>query len=144
MPVESRSTVDLLNCLTGGEPITKLRGCANYAQTVTSVGATITYVNGSNGTWGVQSPSVGVGAQAQISNGTAVRDLGGPFYYLGASAGCFGVGGFTSDLNQRPGTVNGGEFGPALGIPDVEVHYGKSETIGAQFELRNRRFRFFS
>ena len=94
-----------------------------------SVGGTATYGGG------LQTPTFGLSAVAQVSDARNISQLGGPFAYAGGSAGegpqLTGTI-FQGDSCGAPGNqVVGGEFGVGFGVNlplPGEVHAGASTT----------------
>ena len=97
---------------------------------------------------GGESIAAGVQGQLQISNGTQISDLGGPFGYGGASGGEGSTlgGDFFSGTNSCGQSIYGGDVAVGVGarfpIPG-EIHGGMSQTWTAtwwQGSLQNLHF----
>jgi hypothetical protein len=104
-----------------------LLGCGYIATRLSGVGVTGALGGGGG------SPSAGVQGGQQISNGTKVSDLGGPFAYAGASGGEAVIGGATGFVgsNSCNQTIVGADVeagvGANLPLPG-EFHGGESYT----------------
>jgi len=127
-----RGTIQL--CMAGSAGL----GAGGIVQSCTAVGISGTFPYLSLGNTitvggGGASPSLSLTAQVMVSNANSIRDLGGPFYYGGGTAGLGPVGGYEQfwgkDACGRSIAGGGPEVGVGGNIPvPASGHAGVSYT----------------